>query len=205
MLVFYKARLVILSVPKTGTTSLQAALQPYADMAITDPPILKHAPLYRYNRWIRPMFKQVCNVELEVAALMREPVDWLSSWYRFRQRPHLDGKPTSTKDITFDTFVRDYCRGERPAYADVGSQAKFLEPQPNGCKVDHLFSYEHIDTYHSFLKQRLDIDFELPQKNVSPRLDQSMLTLSEKTAAIYRRKFAADFDLYASLPADNCS
>lgn len=204
MLVFYKARLVLLSVPKTGTTSLQAALRPHADMTITDPPVLKHAPLYRYNRWIRPMFKQVCGAELEVAALMREPVDWLSSWYRFRQRPHLDGKPTSTKDISFDTFVRDYCRGERPAYADVGNQAKFLETQPNGCKVDHLFAYDKISAYHNFLAERLNISFELPKKNVSPKLDKSMLQLSEKTDAIYRRKFAADFDLYASVSADNC-
>ncbi|CUH82289.1 hypothetical protein TRM7557_03852 [Tritonibacter multivorans] len=197
MMVFYKARLALLSVPKTGTTALQAALRPHADMVITDPPELKHAPVYRYNRWIRPMFDKVCGTELEVAAVMREPVDWLGSWYRFRQRPHLDGKPASTKDITFDDFVRDYCRGNRPPYANVGSQAKFLEAQPNGCKVDHLFRYEALSQFHSFLEDRLGLTIETEQKNVSPKME---LTLSEKTEAILRRKCAEEFDLYDSIP-----
>lgn len=196
MMVFYKARLVLLSVPKTGTTALQDALRPYADMVIADPPELKHAPVYRYNRWIRPMFDKVCGAELEVAAVMREPIAWLGSWYRFRQRPHLDGKPASTKGVSFDEFVRDYCRGNRPAHANVGSQAKFLEAQPNGCKVDHLFRYDHLNELHGFLEDRLDLSFETQQKNVSPKME---LTLSEKTETILRRKCAVEFDLYNSI------
>ena len=197
MMVFYKARLVLLSVPKTGTTALQAALRPHADMVIADPPELKHAPVYRYNRWIRPMFDKVCGAELEVAAVMREPINWLGSWYRFRQRPHLEGKPASTKGVTFDDFVRDYCRGNRPAYANVGSQAKFLEAQPNGCKVDHLFRYEEMDRLHAFLEDRLGLSIETERKNVSPKM---ALTLSEKTETILRRKCAEEFDLYDSIP-----
>ena len=56
MLVFYKANLVFLSVPKTGTTAYEEALQPHADMVLLQPPELKHAPVYRYNRFVRPMF-----------------------------------------------------------------------------------------------------------------------------------------------------
>lgn len=53
MLVFYKERLAFLSVPKTGTTAYESALAARADMVISDPPMLKHAPVYRYNRFIR--------------------------------------------------------------------------------------------------------------------------------------------------------
>jgi hypothetical protein len=196
MMVFYKARLVVLSVPKTGTTALQDALRPMADMVISDPPELKHAPIYRYNRWIRPMFDKVCDAKLEVAAVMREPIDWLGSWYRFRQRPDLIGKPASTRELSFDDFVRDYCRGNRPAYANVGSQAKFLEAQPNGCKVDHLFRYENRHAFQDFLSHRLGVSVETQQRNVSPKVE---LTLSEKTETILRRKCAVEFDLYNSI------
>ena len=42
MIVFIKEKLVILSAPKTGTTSLQAALEPHASIMFRDPPGVKH-------------------------------------------------------------------------------------------------------------------------------------------------------------------
>ncbi|MCD9150023.1 gamma-glutamyl kinase [Pseudophaeobacter flagellatus] len=196
MLVFYDARLVLLSVPKTGTSAYQEALQSRADLAITNPPELKHAPLYRYNRWIRPMFARVCNAELDVAAVMREPVSWLGSWYRFRQRPFLDGKTTSTRGLNFDDFVRDYCKGQQPEHAKVGSQAKFLEAQKNGCRVTHLFRYEDQPRLQQFLQDRLGGELALRQRNVSPAMD---LTLSPEIDALYRRKKPDEFALYDSI------
>ena len=105
MLVFFKERLALLSVPKTGTTAYQTALAARADMVISDPPLLKHAPVYRYNRFIRPMFLNVCDAEMELVAVMRDPVSWLSSWYRYRQRPFMVDKPNNTHGITFNDFV----------------------------------------------------------------------------------------------------
>ncbi|MCF6429401.1 gamma-glutamyl kinase [Leisingera sp. MMG026] len=198
MMIFFKERLALLSVPKTGTTAFQAALRNRADLVISDPPELKHAPLYRYNRWIRPMFEKVCGAELEVAAVMREPVSWLGSWYRYRQRPALDGNPNSTKDVSFDDFLHAYCKGKPPAFANVGSQAKFLEPQPNGCKVSHLFRYEDQNALKQFLEFRLDVEIRLERKNVSP---QASLTLSPEAQNHVRRKRAAEFELYDSIPA----
>lgn len=196
MLIFFKARLAFLSVPKTGTTAYQTALRPHADMVISEPTVLKHAPVYRYNRWIRPMFLKVCDVELELMAVMREPVDWLGSWWRYRQRPFMDGKPNSTADISFDDFVQAYMKGRRPSFAEVGSQYKFLEAQPNGTKVSHLFRYDDPGTLNAFLKERLDVDVETKRENVSPAKD---VVLSEAVHQKFRRKFAEEFALYASI------
>lgn len=200
MMIFFKERLALLSVPKTGTTAFQAALRDRADLVISDPPELKHAPVYRYNRWIRPMFEKVCKTELEVVAVMREPVSWLGSWFRYRQRPGLDGQPNSTRDVSFDDFVHAYCTGKPPAYANVGSQAKFLEAQPNGCKVTHLLRYEDGGgkgaALKHFLEERLQQEIQLDQRNVSPRAD---LALSAELEAHLRRKRPAEFALYDSL------
>ncbi|GLP86362.1 gamma-glutamyl kinase [Tritonibacter mobilis] len=196
MMVFYRARLVLLSVPKTGTTALQSALRPHADLVISDPPELKHSPLYRYNRWVRPMYEKVCGAELEVVAIMREPISWLGSWYRFRQRPHLDGRPTSTKNMSFDEFVTDYCRGKRPPHANVGSQAKFLEAQPNGCRVTHLFAYENLALFHAFMQDRTGISYNTQQENVSPDGD---LSLSAATEEKLKRKHPEEFALYGAI------
>ena len=197
MMVFYKAGLAFLSVPKTGSSAYETALRPYADMVISEPPDLKHAPVYRYNRFVRPMFLKVCDVELEIMAVMREPISWLGSWWRYRQRPFMQGKPNATHDISFDDFVLAYMKGQRPGFANVGSQFKFLERQPNGTGVTHLFRYEDQPGLHSFLQDRLGVTFDLGRENVSPARE---LDLSNDVEKRFRRKFAEDFALYDSIP-----
>ncbi|MBB3995813.1 hypothetical protein GGR95_003477 [Sulfitobacter undariae] len=196
MLVFFKERLAFLSVPKTGTTAYQTALAPRADLVIANPPLLKHAPVYRYNRFIRPMFQNVCNAEMELMAVMRDPISWLSSWYRYRQRPFMVDKPNNTFGITFDEFVLAYMQGKRPGFAEVGSQLKFLERQPNGTGVTHLFSYEDQPRLKAFLEERLEVKLSLERENVSPELE---ITLSADVEMRFRRKFAEEFALYDSI------
>lgn len=199
MLVFWKEKLVILAVPKTGTTALAEALGPAADIVITDPPELKHAPLYRYNRFFRPMFEKACGTDdLEIMAIMREPIDWLGSWYRYRQRDFTKGRPTSTIGLSFDDFVAEYLKEDRQPFAKVGSQAKFLEARPNGIKVSHLFRYEDQQKIRAFIEARLSCELSLPQRNVSPK---QALTLSSDLEAELRRVCAEDFALYESLAA----
>lgn len=196
MLVFYKANLAFLSVPKTGTTAYEEALRPHADMVLVQPPELKHAPVYRYNRFVRPMFLRVCDVDLEVMAVMREPISWLGSWWRFRQRPFMAGKPNATHGISFDDFVLAYLKGKKPGFADVGSQARFLETQPNGTGVTHLFRYEDQDRLQAFLSDRLGVAFSLDRHNVSPDIPAA---LSPEVEARLRRKCAEEFELYDSI------
>nr|WP_280520637.1 gamma-glutamyl kinase [Phaeobacter sp. J2-8] len=196
VLVFWKERLAFMAVPKTGSTAYEAALAGRADMAILNPPELKHAPVYRYNRFFRPMFEKMGAEDMETLAVMREPISWLSSWYRYRQRPFMSGRPNSTEHLDFDTFVEGYCKGDRPGYANVGSQAKFLEPRPNGTKVTHLFRYENQAGLIAFLENRLAVTLDLPRANVSPTSD---VTLSPKVEQKLRRKCAAEFELYDSI------
>lgn len=195
MLVFFKQRLVILSVPKTGSSALHDALRPMADLVISAPPTLKHAPLYRFNRFIRPMYEKVCDAELDAMAVVREPVAWLGSWYRYRQRRELEGEPNSTAGLSFDDFVRAYCAEQPPAFARVGSQAAFLEPRPNGVRAKHIFAYETPEEIRAFLEGRLGPLPEFPRVNVSP---QQTLKLSADVEARFRSKHAASFDLHAS-------
>ncbi|MEP3440144.1 MAG: gamma-glutamyl kinase [Sulfitobacter sp.] len=197
MLVFFKERLAFLSMPKTGTTAYQTALAPRADLVITDPPLLKHAPVYRYNRFIRPMFLNVCDAEMELMAVMREPISWLNSWYRYRRRPFMSDKPNNTHGVSFDEFVLAYMKGKRPGFAEVGNQLKFLERQPNGTGITHLFRYEDQPRLKSFLEERLDVKLDPGRENVSPKMDAP---LSPDIEARFRRKFAEDFELYESIP-----
>ena len=129
-----------------------------------------------------------------VVALMREPTDWLGSWYRYRQREGTDpGK--STRGMTFDAFVRAWCSDPRPDFADVGSQERFLRPR-QGVGVDRLFRYEEIETFVDFLEDRLGCEIILPRLNVSPA---GATELTPETRALLKEAAADDYAMYETL------
>jgi hypothetical protein len=194
MLVFWEQRLAFLATPKTGSTAIAAALESLASVSIQRPPLLKHTTVHRYRRFIGPYLEAASKDSFTLVALMREPKDWLGSWYRFRQRDETDaGK--STRGMSFDAFVRAWCQDERPDFADVGSQGKFLRPR-QGVGVDRLFRYEEIDSFVHFLEDRLDCEITLPRLNVSPA---GVTDLAPETEALLRDFAAEDFALYATL------
>lgn len=193
MLVFWKENLVLLAVPKTGSTALEGALAPRASMVLRDPPQLKHAPCYRYKRFLRPFFIQAGGQTPQVMAIVRHPVAWLGSWYRYRTRPDLIGHENSTHGISFDDFVLEYCKGDPAPFARVGSQDKFLRINDGDIGADYLFRYEAWDKITAFLETRLDITLALKQKNVSPAMD---LHLSDDVAAHLADKRSAEFTIW---------
>ena len=91
MIVFMKEKLVILSAPKTGTTSLQVALEPHAFIMFRDPLGVKHVNLGKYQRQIRDLLENLADGPLETFGIVRQPLDWMGSWYRYRQRDQLKG------------------------------------------------------------------------------------------------------------------
>ena len=195
MLVFWKPRLVFLATPKTGTTAIEAALESLAAVTITRPSALKHTNVPRYHRFLYPYLEVAAGAPFRAVALIREPRDWLGSWYRYRQRDSIIEATKSTVGVTFDEFVQAYCRADRPEFANVGSQARFLEPR-QGKWVDQLFRYEDIDHFIKFLEDELDCEITLPRLNVSPL---GSLELSVKTETLLHSFAAKDFAMYKSL------
>ena len=193
MLVFWKENLVLLAVPKTGSTALEGALAPRASLVLRDPPELKHAPCYRYKRFLKPLFKQVGGQDPELMAIVRNPIDWLGSWYRYRTREDLIGHENSTHNVSFDEFVLEYCKGSPAPFAKVGSQSRFLRINDGEIGAQHLFQYEQWDKVVAYLEARLDIKITLKQKNVSPKMN---LFLSSAIEAKLREKRAAEFETW---------
>jgi hypothetical protein len=202
MLVFAKEKLVILAVPKTGTTAISAALGPRASMVLRSPSTMKHAPLRRYQRFLRPFVDQSLGHTPEIMAVVREPIDWLGSWYRYRSREALIGHENSTADISFDAFVLEYCKGKPAPFAAVGSQSKFVRLNNDQIGVDHLFQYENQTQIRAFLERKFGTAIDLPNKNVSPEMQ---LTLSPDVVAHLRHKRADEFNIWAQAKGDQSS
>jgi hypothetical protein len=194
MLVFWEERLAFLATPKTGSTAIAAALESLAAVSIQRPPLIKHTTVHRYRRFIGPYLEAASKDTFTVVALMREPRDWLGSWYRYRQRDGIE-PAKSTTGMTFDAFVRAWCSEPRPEFADVGSQERFLRPR-QGVGVDRLFRYEEIGSFVEFLEDRLGCEIILPRLNVSPA---GSTELTPETLALLKEAAADDYAMYETL------
>jgi len=196
MLVFWDQRLAFLATPKTGSTAIEAALDSLAALVVQRPPVLKHTTVQRYRRFVGPYLTAASGgQDFTLVALMREPRDWLGSWYRYRLRNDVLDPRKSTVGLSFDEFVRGWCSATPPEFAAVGSQAKFLQPR-NGQGVDRLFRYENIGHFVDFLEERLGCEVILPRLNVSPTGETD---LSADTETLLRKAAADDFAMYEAI------
>ena len=187
MMVFQKENLVFFAIPKTGTTALEEALAHRASIIIRDPPGVKHMTPATYNRVIRPLIGQ----SHEMMAVIRHPLDWHGSHYRYRTRAAVRGTERSTAGMSFAEFIRSVLppEGEEP----TGSQSKFLT-LPNGrMPVQHLFRYEAQEVILGFLTERFRSLIEPPRLNVSP---SRPLDLPEDLRAAHERAYARCYALW---------
>jgi hypothetical protein len=195
MLVFWEQKIVLLATPKTGSTALAVALDSLSSLSVQRPPVLKHTNVHRYHRFVGPYLAAASGDRFTLIAVMREPCDWLGSWYRFRQRDDLHDSAKSTAAISFDDFVRAYCTNPQPEFAAVGAQGRFLRPH-HGEGVDYLFRYDDMGRLVTFLENRLDYAIVLPRVNVSP---VASLELRRETTRLLQNTLVEDFTLYSSL------
>lgn len=136
MLMFWNEKLVILQVPKTGSTALEAALAPRTSMHISHPPQMRHLTYRRYAYRFAPFFENFDPTPMEVLAVLRNPVDWVGSWYRYYLGSKFDGTDHSTLGLTFSDFVDAVMAGSDAPYAQIGTQSAMIAPpRPKAARI----------------------------------------------------------------------
>lgn len=194
MLIFWEQRMVFLATPKAGSTAVEVALESLASVSLQRPTLLKHTDIATYRRHIGPWLLSQTGACFETIALMREPVDWLRSWYRFKQRDDHDDPAHQLAGVSFPDFARQYATADSPMRQEIGSQADFLTSDDG--PVDRIFRYEAIDDFIHHLEDRVGCAIELPRINVPPSID---VELDPQQEAMLRNAMARDLQLYATL------
>ena len=209
MIFLHKAKLVILSQPKTGTTALEAVLSPHASISVSKPPELKHMSYRGFLKFVAPLIEAQTGLDrsdYEVIAVMREPVDWLGSWYRYRTRDELKkpGNPRAvnfTGNMSFDDFVRDVCQpdGQQPQHARIKTPSWVALGGKDWIGIDRLFPYEARESFMDFVAERTGKPIETKMANVSPKMD---LSLAHDMLARLKQHFSFEFALHDALSSD---
>lgn len=194
MLIFTSQSLAFLAVPKTGTTAVEMALKPKADILFTKR--YKHMTARRFHTKIAPFLDSALDLRPDRFAVMRNPEEQIRSWFRYRTREAKDGSDASTDGVSFDQFVLGVISDDPPAYARIGSQYNMLTSGKGEVLVHHLFAYEAQPLFLAFLNYRFGQEITLKRVNVSPQTDTP---LSPDVRAKLRAARAPEFDLYDRL------
>lgn len=194
MLIFWDQRLVFLATPKAGSTAIETALESLASVSLPRPAALKHTDIATYLTHVGPWLQSQTRQPFTTVALMRDPVDWLRSWFRFRLRDDHDDPRHAMEGVDFADFAAEYARPGGAQRALIGTQSAFLTC-PQGT-VDQIFRYDRIEDFVDFLETRLDCAIELPRINVPPSVD---VHLNPADEARLRRSMSQDLDLYSRI------
>ena len=194
MLISIDKRLAFLAIPKTGTTSIEKTLGKHCEIRFGRSPRTKHMNAQIFERFMRPYLTAIGAGDTETVCVVREPVDWLGSWYRFRSRKGFSRGPKSTKGVSFAEFIEAYLATPQPEFAKIGRQSGFVAGKNGEPVVTHMFRYENLPALVDFLDKRFGKPMQLPKANVSPPAEMQLPPALRTRLETER---ADDFALYA--------
>jgi len=196
MLVFVDANLVLFAVPKTGSTAYHLALRGRADISLANKAGLKHMTARKFDRDFGPYLDRAHGLRPTRAAVIRDPLEQLRSWYRYRQDPKRKGAGNSAAGLSFDDFVLAAIADNPPPFARVGSQFAFVTDDAGAVRIEHLFAYEKPTVFRAWLSDRLGQKIDTKEKNVSP---PAPTPISTEIEAQLRAARADDFALHDAI------
>jgi hypothetical protein len=190
---------VFLATTKSGSTSIETAFMTHSQMIFRKPPAIKHTTYAGFQRFLQPFLnsKGFPRESYEVVCVFREPIDWLSSWWRYRSREKL-ANPTDPKhrnytgDVSFEHFARAYMEGNEQ-FAQVGRPSRFVRPRSGQVEVDRIFRYDRLDLLVDFLCEKVGEQVEVSSANTSP---ERSVSLSEECEIELREFFAPEYRIY---------
>ena len=135
--------------------------------------------------------------------VIREPVDWLVSWFNYRSREQLaDPQHRNHKNYTgnldFDGFIEMITRENR-----IKPQSNlFLDHKGNNA-MDFIIKYENLHDDFNFVSKKLGLDLELPHKNRSTEKRMNSEKVLSSTMDKIRKFYAIDYELIESISKKN--
>jgi len=190
---------VFLASTKTGSTSIESAFLRHSQIILQGPPSFKHTNYAGFQRFLQPYLASggFPRESYEVVCAFREPIDWLSSWWRYRSREKLANPANPrhrnyTGGVSFEEFARAYMEGSEQ-FAKVGRQSRFVRPRPGEAAVDHIFRYDRLDLLVDFLCEKVGEEVEIGSANTSP---ERSFSLSEGCKIELREFFAPEYRIY---------
>lgn len=198
MLISLTKRFVFISNTKTASTSLESALDTYAEIRARFTSADKHATWQQVQQKYYFLFKER-GYRPETFfrfGIIRDPVDWFVSWYNFRTGSKVDAP------LPPDTTIEAFWRMDDWVKFDKGN-VKHLQKNnfcdaDGVCRFDLVLPMDMLPTHADLLFRRLGVYAQLPVENASTQ----RVTRNDLPAALIeeiREFWAEDYAFIAEM------
>jgi hypothetical protein len=183
MLISFTRRFVFIAATKNASTTIEHVLRPHSDIALTHPRFGKHLQYRKVATRFHFLFDRY-GVPIESFfrfGVIREPLEWVVSWYNYRSRERLATTrnpakaANSARGATFEEFVEELMVPEgRRQFARIGSQVIPFMTREGGLGVDYLIPLRRVNTELPQIGRALGVETplapEIQALNVSPSI-----------------------------------
>jgi hypothetical protein len=197
-------KFIFIANTKSASNSLESSkLAAISDIRITNAYAGKHMSIEQVHERFEFLFGYFPFEDFFKFGVIRDPLDWVISWYNFRSRPSLKRKEDRSGNYAGDLAFNEFWQ--------LNKTADFLTPQK-----DRFFSsmHEHIKVDYLIRQDNLERDLIEVQK----LLGLSKLNIPNKNRSLNRVKrgdiedlvrediyttYKDDYELIENLPAFN--
>jgi hypothetical protein len=188
---------VLLLNRKVGSTSLEKALQPFATIQTGGDPDWKHINYFKMKDVFCDFFERN---KCKIYTVVRDPIDTLVSWYRYRSRNDLkDPKHPRhhnyTGNISFEEFVEEWCLGNT-SRASMPVSVEFCFSDSGEIAPITYYRYNDINKLQGALEGHVGQKLNVPKLNKSP----STRLVVDREALMRLPKMEEKYALYHQIP-----
>ena len=202
MLIGVRKRFVFVANSKTASTSIESLLVKHAEIARAGTPARKHIRLRDVFAEYDFLFgrPEHAPARFFIFGVMRDPVDWLQSWFRYRKRPKA-AHPLPA-DMSFCDFWDAGDWTIRHPDGRPHLQSDYFTDSAGQVVADYIIPYETLATHLERICAGLGVHGTLPTLNVTPQRDLDS-TVSARVDREMQAHYAADYALFSRLEEIN--
>jgi hypothetical protein len=204
MLISVRHKFLFVANTKAASTSIEAILGPYAEIAHPGGPHGKHLPLSRIRADYWFLFK---TPVLPFSGffrfgVMRDPVDWILSWYRYRKGNKVESPLPDS--MTFEQFWRAGDWNIHMASGAPYGQSRIFVDADGAPMADMILPYPQLEAQLPPVLALLGVNARMPKLNVST-IPPDHASVPADLAEEVRTHYATDYALWNRLTDINAA
>ena len=186
MLISLSHRFLFVANVKTASSSIEAALRPFAEIAISETRFGKHIGFAEIEERFDFIFRKEPLANFFKFAVVRDPLDMLISLYASHQKPAFEGKPHYTGGLSFAEFLPLF--RARQSW-QLAPQASRLADRQGRMRMDYLIDFDRLEEQFAEVLRLIGLpEIALPRHNESP----DVITPADVPPAL-RRQIAQEY------------
>lgn len=203
MLIGVQKRFVFIANSKTASTSIEAALIGHAEIARGGGAHRKHLRMAQILREYDFLFGQKAYAPETFFkfGVMRDPIDWIFSWYRFR-RGNKVSNPLP-EETTFEEFWARKDWNILNAKGQKRLQCDFFTDSKGELLADYIIPHHDLAEHFAGIATALGIESGLPRTNVSRIPKSADRGIDARLEEELRDFYAEDYALFERLDEIN--